>query len=81
MDKAIRYRNTDARKLYKTVLNGILWDGKVSRKNKTLICNIIIKSIATYSLKVWSHFSDKTKKIASNRNGLLEKGCGKTLKK
>lgn len=52
LDYAIKERNTQGRKAI-AMLNSILWDQKITRRNKHLIYNTIIKSIVTYSCEVW----------------------------
>ncbi|CAH0393483.1 unnamed protein product [Bemisia tabaci] len=51
-DQAIKERNTLARKAT-AMLNGILWDPRVSKENKRRIYNVVVKSILTYGCEVW----------------------------
>ena len=51
-DQAIRERNTLARKAI-AMLNGILWDQRISKDNKRRIYNAVVKSILTYGCEVW----------------------------
>ncbi|XP_060525285.1 uncharacterized protein LOC132701394 [Cylas formicarius] len=52
LDYAIKERNNQGRKAI-TMLNTLLWDEKITIRNKHLTYNTIIKSIVTYSSEVW----------------------------
>ncbi|XP_060524437.1 uncharacterized protein LOC132700877 [Cylas formicarius] len=60
LDYAIKERNNQGRKAI-TMLNTFLWDQKITRRNKHLIYNTIIKSIVTKQLK-WKKEEGKTEK-------------------
>lgn len=51
LNPTIKYRNTQGKKAI-VALNGILCDQKITQRNKHLIYNTIINSIATYSREV-----------------------------
>ena len=51
-DRAIRERNLQGRKAI-AMLNGVLWDQRISKENKRRIYNAIVKSIITYGSEVW----------------------------
>jgi len=50
-DEDIKERNIQARRAI-SLPNSILWDQSVSKQNKRLIYNTIIRSIVTYSSEV-----------------------------
>jgi hypothetical protein len=55
------------------LMNGILWDKKITEESKKQIYNTILRSIITYGSEVWSLKGKmKKKNIESNRNELLE---------
>lgn len=52
LDQAIKERNILGRRAI-SLLNGILWDKNINKKNKTRIYDTIVKSIIVYSSEVW----------------------------
>ncbi len=52
LDQAIRDRNLLGRKAI-AMLNGILWDQRISKDNKKRIYNSVVKPIITYGSEVW----------------------------
>ncbi|CAH0395288.1 unnamed protein product [Bemisia tabaci] len=58
-DQAIKERNTLARKAT-AMLNGILWDPRISKENKRRIYDVVVKSTLTYGCEVWQ-LKERTK--------------------
>lgn len=52
LDDKIKVRDTKFRQAI-ALLNGILWDRYILKKNKKYIYNTIVKSIITYGSEVW----------------------------
>lgn len=52
LDQAIKKRNMLGRRAI-AMLNGVLWDQRISKENKRRIYNAIVKSIVTYGCEVW----------------------------
>ena len=52
LDRAIKERNVQGRKAI-AMLNGVLWDQRISKETKRKIYNVIVKSIVTYGSEVW----------------------------
>ena len=61
LDEAIRERNIQGRKAI-SLLNSVLWDKNISKSNKHLIYNSIVKSIITYGSEVWQ-LKERSKRL------------------
>lgn len=59
-------------------MNGILWDKNISKNNKKLIYNTIIKSIVTYSSEVWQIKDRSAKMLNATEMDFWRRAAGKS---
>lgn len=77
LDTAIKDRNTQGRKAI-AMMNGILWDQTISKTNKQLIYNIILKSIMTYSSEVWQIKQSTEKMLITTEMDFWRRSAGRS---
>ncbi|XP_060528291.1 uncharacterized protein LOC132703178 [Cylas formicarius] len=77
LDYAIKEQNNQGRKAI-TMLNTFLWDQKITRRNKHLIYNTIIKSIVTYSSEVWPPKERNMKTLEATKMDFWRKAAGRS---
>ena len=57
----------------RAMLNSVLWNRQITRKNELLIYNSIVKSAVTYGAETWKFDKNLRVKTYVDENGLLKR--------
>jgi hypothetical protein len=68
--KNIRHRVTQAQKII-SALNGVWWSKDITKIQKKLIYNSMVKSVLTYGAETWSLYEDDMRRINTNEMDAL----------
>ena len=77
LDAAIKNRNIQGRRAI-SMMNGILWDQTISKANKKLIYNTILRSIVTHSCEVWQMKQSTEKMLTTTEMDFWRRAAGKS---